>query len=309
MVTAVTQRLFPGDGRLALFETLGVLAALILSAGASASTERSSPLTCRSGKTLFHKSGVRAFVVVRMFVDRDHPRERSPYKTFYVCGQGSHKPRVIDKGDPFTRTVAYGFRLFGLRLGFVTVEAGGHVRGVVPAMELLAQVRAAVPDNYPVLSAGDIADASDVTARLEAGAEAVVCGTRFLMTQESGAHPIYKARLIEARETVGRSRWTISTSATGHETRFCFGGCGSRERGYDDARSGAIRCDWGAAHWTARRWCCPNADTDVVRAASRLDKPLERGPGLRRPRTVQSEFDGCLRRFGKLAERPLGCAW
>jgi hypothetical protein len=124
MVTAVTQRLFPGSGRLALFGTLGVLATLILSADAWASTERSSKPTCRSGKTLFHKSGVRAFVVVRMFVDRDHPRERSPYKTFYVCGRRSHKPRVIEEGDPFTRTVAYGFRLFGLRLGFVTHSEG-----------------------------------------------------------------------------------------------------------------------------------------------------------------------------------------
>jgi nitronate monooxygenase len=82
------------------------------------------------------------------------------------------------------------------------VEAGGHVRGTVPATELLALVRAAVPDDYPVLSAGGIADASDVTARLDAGAEAVVCGTRFLMTEESGAHPTYKARLLEAQETI-----------------------------------------------------------------------------------------------------------
>jgi nitronate monooxygenase len=82
------------------------------------------------------------------------------------------------------------------------VEAGGHVRGTVPAMQLLARVRGAVPDDYPVLSAGGIADASDVRARLDAGAEAVVCGTRFLMTEESGAHPAYKARLVEARETI-----------------------------------------------------------------------------------------------------------
>jgi nitronate monooxygenase len=82
------------------------------------------------------------------------------------------------------------------------VEAGGHVRGTVGAVLLLARVRAAVPDDYPVLSAGGIADASDVKARLDAGAEAVVCGTRFLMTEESGAHPAYKARLVEARETI-----------------------------------------------------------------------------------------------------------
>lgn len=82
------------------------------------------------------------------------------------------------------------------------LEAGGHVRGTMPAVELLTRVRAAVGDEYPVLSAGGIADAADVSARLDAGAEAVVCGTRFLMTSESGAHPAYKARLLEANKTV-----------------------------------------------------------------------------------------------------------
>lgn len=82
------------------------------------------------------------------------------------------------------------------------VESGGHVRGSVPAHELLATIRAALPHGYPVLSAGGIADAADVKERLEAGAEGVVCGTRFLMSEESGAHPEYKSRLVEAHETL-----------------------------------------------------------------------------------------------------------
>ena len=80
------------------------------------------------------------------------------------------------------------------------VEAGGHVRGTVPAMELLARIREAVPTAYPVLLAGTVADSGDVRTRLDAGAAAVVCGTRFLMTEESGAHPAYKARLLEAND-------------------------------------------------------------------------------------------------------------
>jgi NAD(P)H-dependent flavin oxidoreductase YrpB (nitropropane dioxygenase family) len=59
------------------------------------------------------------------------------------------------------------------------VEAGGHVRGTVPAMQLLARVRGAAPDDYPVLLAGGIADASDVRARLDApdaGADAAPPG-------------------------------------------------------------------------------------------------------------------------------------
>jgi nitronate monooxygenase len=82
------------------------------------------------------------------------------------------------------------------------VEAGGHVRGTLPAAQLLARVREAVPDDYPVLSAGGVADASDAKTRLDAGAEAVACGTRFLMTGESGAHAGYKARLVEGRGTI-----------------------------------------------------------------------------------------------------------
>ena len=82
------------------------------------------------------------------------------------------------------------------------VEAGGHVRGTVPALELLARVRAALPAAYPVLSAGGVTDRSDVVARLESGADAVVSGTRFLLSDESGGHPEYKARLLDAHETV-----------------------------------------------------------------------------------------------------------
>jgi nitronate monooxygenase len=81
-------------------------------------------------------------------------------------------------------------------------EAGGHVRGTVPAAELLERVRVALGPDYPVLSAGGIVDAAGVRSRLDAGAEAVVSGTRFLMSEESGAHAEYKRRLAGAQETV-----------------------------------------------------------------------------------------------------------
>jgi len=82
------------------------------------------------------------------------------------------------------------------------VEAGGHVRGTTPALELLEQVRAALPRDYPVLVAGGIAEASDVREALEAGAAAAVAGTRFLLSDESSAHPEYKRRLLEGERTV-----------------------------------------------------------------------------------------------------------
>jgi nitronate monooxygenase len=82
------------------------------------------------------------------------------------------------------------------------VEAGGHVRGDEAALDLLERVRRAVGPTYPVLLAGGIADRDDVARALEAGATAAVLGTRFLMSDESRAHPAYKQRLMESRETV-----------------------------------------------------------------------------------------------------------
>jgi nitronate monooxygenase len=82
------------------------------------------------------------------------------------------------------------------------VEAGGHVRGSEPALELLERVRRALGPTYPVLLAGGLADRADVVAALDAGATAAVLGTRFLMSEESHAHRAYKHRLMESRETV-----------------------------------------------------------------------------------------------------------
>jgi nitronate monooxygenase len=82
------------------------------------------------------------------------------------------------------------------------VEAGGHVRGETPAPDLLEQVRAALPPGYPLLLAGGIADRDDVREALDAGASAAVAGTRFLLSEESRAHPAYVQRLLDAEETV-----------------------------------------------------------------------------------------------------------
>src|SRR5437660_3563875 len=80
------------------------------------------------------------------------------------------------------------------------VEAGGHVRGTTRVLELLERLRAAV--DVPVLAAGAIVDADGVRAALDAGAAAAVVGTRFLLSDESRAHPDYKQRCIDARETL-----------------------------------------------------------------------------------------------------------
>lgn len=82
------------------------------------------------------------------------------------------------------------------------VEAGGHVRGAVPALVLLERLRTSLPAGFPVLVAGGMADAGDVARALEAGAAAAVLGTRFVLSEEAGASLAYKQRLMESRETV-----------------------------------------------------------------------------------------------------------
>ncbi len=82
------------------------------------------------------------------------------------------------------------------------VEAGGHVQGVVGLLPLLAEVRRAV--SLPLMAAGGIGEPASARAALAAGAVAVVMGTRFVASDESDAHPRYKARLLkaDARDTV-----------------------------------------------------------------------------------------------------------
>jgi NAD(P)H-dependent flavin oxidoreductase YrpB (nitropropane dioxygenase family) len=80
------------------------------------------------------------------------------------------------------------------------VEAGGHVRGTTPLLELVERVRGAV--KVPVLAAGGIVEQEDVRQVLDAGAVAAVLGTRFLLSEESRAHPDYKQRCLQADCTV-----------------------------------------------------------------------------------------------------------
>jgi nitronate monooxygenase len=81
------------------------------------------------------------------------------------------------------------------------LEAGGHLVGTEPALDALGRVLA-VCDGAPVLLAGGIADAQDVAWALDAGAEAAVAGTRFLLTDECPAHHEYKRRVLDASRTV-----------------------------------------------------------------------------------------------------------
>ena len=116
------------------------------------------------------------------------PRRRTPGVWMHQCGSVAEACSAHAAG-------ADGVIVQG-------VEAGGHVRGTALALELLGQVKDALPADYPLLLAGGIADRADVNRALDAGAVAAVAGTRFLLSEESRAHPGYRQRLLAARETI-----------------------------------------------------------------------------------------------------------
>ncbi len=76
------------------------------------------------------------------------------------------------------------------------LEAGGHVRGDIKLSSLLSEVLNSV--NIPVIAAGGIGTAEEVSEVLKSGASAVRIGTRFLAAKESGAHAKYIQAVLDA---------------------------------------------------------------------------------------------------------------
>jgi nitronate monooxygenase len=66
-------------------------------------------------------------------------------------------------------------------------------------MALVPQVVDAV--DAPVVAAGGIMDGRGLLAALALGASGAQLGTRFLLADESGAHPVYRERLLASTET------------------------------------------------------------------------------------------------------------
>ncbi|MDQ0638258.1 nitronate monooxygenase [Pedobacter sp. W3I1] len=101
-------------------------------------------------------------------------------------------------------------------------EAGGHRPSFLkPANEsltgtfaLIQQVKAKT--KIPIIAAGGIADSKGIQAALALGADAVQIGTAFLVTDESNATPMHKAKLFseESKNTV------LSKSLTGRMGRM-----------------------------------------------------------------------------------------
>ena len=79
-------------------------------------------------------------------------------------------------------------------------EAGGQVRSPHPVLELVRQLRAEFGPDIPIVAGGGVADASDARRVLDNGANAVLFGTRFLLSKESNASPRAKAKLLRSKE-------------------------------------------------------------------------------------------------------------
>lgn len=104
----------------------------------------------------------------------------------HTIGSAEEARRVVDLG--VDAVVAQG------------VEAGGHVWGQVGTIALTPAVVDAVP-NAHVIAAGGIADGRGLAAVLALGAGAAWVGTRLLLAKEHQSHPVYREKIVAARET------------------------------------------------------------------------------------------------------------
>jgi NAD(P)H-dependent flavin oxidoreductase YrpB (nitropropane dioxygenase family) len=116
------------------------------------------------------------------------PRRRSAGVWIHQCGSVEEALAAVGAG-------ADGVILQG-------VESGGHVRGETATASLAAAAVEALADRCSFWVAGGIAERDDVAGVLDAGAEAAVLGTRFVLSEESGAHPGYRRRLLDADRTL-----------------------------------------------------------------------------------------------------------
>ena len=91
-------------------------------------------------------------------------------------------------------------------------ESGGHI-GEMSTMALVPQV--CDMTNLPVIAAGGIADGRGMAAAFMLGACGIQMGTRFLSAFECDVHPVYKEKVLKAKD-----RCTVVTGRRlGHPVR------------------------------------------------------------------------------------------
>jgi len=118
------------------------------------------------------------------------------------------------------------------KAGVDCIVASGHEGGFhtswepVHSMTLLpAVVDALAGSNIPVVGAGGFCDGKTLAASLVMGGAGAQMGTRFLATQESDFHPLWKEHIVKtqdrgtlvARGMVGPARWLKTPSSVVHQ--------------------------------------------------------------------------------------------
>jgi nitronate monooxygenase len=103
-----------------------------------------------------------------------------------------------------------GYEAGAHRGTFVNDDAPGRDRGLLALIGEVAAVTA-----LPQIATGGIMGPRQVQAVLAAGAVAAQCGTAFLRSPESGAHPLHKAALADPRYTAT----TVTRAFSGRPAR------------------------------------------------------------------------------------------
>ncbi len=123
-------------------------------------------------------------------------------KVLGITGNAKNARRMAESGIDLL--VAQGY------------EGGGHT-GRIGTMALLPQaIDAAAP--VPVLAAGGIGDGRGLAAALAMGCVGAWVGTRFLATNEGGALPVNKKRILDSTDEDTR----VSKSYTGKTLRASY---------------------------------------------------------------------------------------
>ncbi|MHA3225656.1 enoyl-[acyl-carrier-protein] reductase FabK [Globicatella sulfidifaciens] len=116
---------------------------------------------------------------------------------------------------PVVASVALAKRMERIGADAVVVEgmeAGGHI-GKQTTLALVPQIVDAV--DIPVIAAGGFGDGRSLAAALMLGVEAIQVGTRFVVANESNAHPNFKAAILKASDI----DTVVTGTITGHPVR------------------------------------------------------------------------------------------
>ena len=116
---------------------------------------------------------------------------------------------------PVVASVALALRIERMGVDAIIAEgaeSGGHT-GEANTLPLVPQIVDAV--NVPVIAAGGIGDGRGMAAAFMLGAEAVQCGTCFLVADECTVHDVYKEKVLKA----GDNDTIVTGKKLGHPVR------------------------------------------------------------------------------------------